>query len=302
MDLRLLETVYWIAKLGSFGAAAEHLHVSQPAISNRVKELETVLEGQLFDRTMRHAKLTPLGSEILPSIEQMMSLVANIRSAASSDKQRVRGMVRLGMSQAAAKIVLPELISEIGLRYPDIDIEFDVDISATLIARLQSRQLDVILASGSVDSFELHSEYCRSFHLSWISSPTLDIGPEPISPQSIANHRIITYGKSGMMNKIVSDAFREHGICPPHINRTNSLAAMVQLALAGRGICITAMEAVADYLAERKLRLLDVGISFQTFDCYVSYRRNQINNNAQCVAEIIMSVCERQMRDSKRKL
>ena len=79
MNLKHLETFAWIARLGSFSAAAERLGTSQPAVSMRIAELERTLGTKLFDRAGRSARITPKGRELIDYAERILSLASVIK-------------------------------------------------------------------------------------------------------------------------------------------------------------------------------------------------------------------------------
>src|ERR1700744_5848725 len=72
ITLKQLEAVYWVARLGTFAAAADRLHTTQSAISKRVNELEVFFSTPLFDRSHRAPRLTPKGRELLDTAEEML--------------------------------------------------------------------------------------------------------------------------------------------------------------------------------------------------------------------------------------
>jgi DNA-binding transcriptional LysR family regulator len=82
-ELKQYEALYWIAKLGSFRAAAEHLHITQPAISVCISELELALDAKLFDRSSHRATLTAWGREF-ESIRRALSSARRSDRAALS--------------------------------------------------------------------------------------------------------------------------------------------------------------------------------------------------------------------------
>ena len=71
MNLRFVETFLWVARLGSFSAAAERLHTTQAAISNRIATLERDLGIRLFERDVRCVRLTSLGQLAVPKAEEL---------------------------------------------------------------------------------------------------------------------------------------------------------------------------------------------------------------------------------------
>ena len=78
LTLAQIETFYWIARLGSFHAAARQLCVTQPSVSGRIRELERELGCALFDRTGGRARLTETGKAIRQQAETMLSLARGI--------------------------------------------------------------------------------------------------------------------------------------------------------------------------------------------------------------------------------
>jgi len=82
VDLRNLETFVWVAHLGGFRTAAEKLNTTQPAVSQRIAQLEDELAVKLFQREARGAKLTVKGFELLGYAERMLALRAGCRRCA----------------------------------------------------------------------------------------------------------------------------------------------------------------------------------------------------------------------------
>ena len=72
LTLKQLEAVYWVARLGTFGAAADRLYTTQSAISKRINELEVFFVTSLFDRSRRTVQLTAKGRELLEAAEEML--------------------------------------------------------------------------------------------------------------------------------------------------------------------------------------------------------------------------------------
>ena len=72
ITLRQIEAFYWTAKLGSVHAAAEHLNFSQPAVSARIKELESTLNVELFTRRNQRMQLTPEGRDAITQAERLL--------------------------------------------------------------------------------------------------------------------------------------------------------------------------------------------------------------------------------------
>jgi DNA-binding transcriptional LysR family regulator len=95
-----LKTLLWVVRLGGIGAAAQHLHMTQPAITRRIQELEKELGAQVLRREGRHVVPTALGHTCLASAERILSEVAVMRVAASGNA--VAGTIRVGVGEIVA--------------------------------------------------------------------------------------------------------------------------------------------------------------------------------------------------------
>src|SRR6478752_3008396 len=124
MTFKQLEALYWIARLGGFAQAASHLHTSQSAISKRVRELEQLFDTELFDRSLRTARLTEKGEEmfVLASklLEQRDAAVEQFGKPGVLERR-----IRLGVTELSAMTWLPRLIGVIQQHYPKVILEPD---------------------------------------------------------------------------------------------------------------------------------------------------------------------------------
>ena len=107
-DLRSLETVIWVVRLGGFRAAAARLNTTQSAVSARVAQLERELGIRIFQRGAR-VTLTAEGSALLRYAEQMVDLREEMLRAIA-DPAAMRGLLRIGISETLAHTLLPRLV------------------------------------------------------------------------------------------------------------------------------------------------------------------------------------------------
>ena len=112
MTLKHLEALYWVWRLGTFTAAAERLHSTQPAISMRIRELEESLGQELFNRAARAARLTAKGQELVGYAERVLELMAEIKTRIG-DPTIVSGVVRVGVTEYVALTWLPDLVRQL---------------------------------------------------------------------------------------------------------------------------------------------------------------------------------------------
>ena len=126
LDTQQLLTFLAIAETGSFSAAASRLHVSQPAISKRLSQLEQRLGFALFDRLGQRVVLTYRGERLLPAVREIQSCLDDIAVAAQLSDDRLSGRLALSLSHYCGLHLLPGVLEEFSSRYPDVllDLSF----------------------------------------------------------------------------------------------------------------------------------------------------------------------------------
>jgi DNA-binding transcriptional LysR family regulator len=141
MRVEQLEYIRAVTRLGSLRRAAEELHLSQPALSETVRNLERELGVELLERRQSGAKISAAGRELLPHIETVLEAVDLLRSAASGFNRTGR-TIRVGTVNAATAPLLMPTVSQFREQYPQTPVEV---VSAQQDAIHQS------LREGSLD-------------------------------------------------------------------------------------------------------------------------------------------------------
>lgn len=168
LSITNLELAVWIARLGSFTAAAERMHTTQPAVSARVKELEDALDQKLFVRQGRGAGLTPEGRQFVSKAEAVLRQLDDL--SVSFSTAHIAGVVRFGTSSICLDL-LAAVSVEMSVTMPLVSFEVDVDRAAPLLYRLESRKIDVALVSGPVDSHKYRVRSLGFDRMLWVASP-----------------------------------------------------------------------------------------------------------------------------------
>lgn len=106
MNLRFIETFLWVARLGSFRAAAERLNTTQAAVSNRIATLEAALGQDLFERMPGGVRLSPIGQRAIAPAEDLMRSAMEFRISVGRPEQ-LRSTVRIGTIDSIVQAWLP---------------------------------------------------------------------------------------------------------------------------------------------------------------------------------------------------
>jgi len=148
MTLRQFEVFLAIARAGSFHRAAEALHLSQPALSQHVRELETALGARLFDRLARRVALTDAGRVLAEHATRLFVTLADARQAIQDLQGLERGSLTIGASSTPGIYVLPRLLGAFRQRYPGIALTLRLGNSEGIERLVRASELDLGLVGG----------------------------------------------------------------------------------------------------------------------------------------------------------
>ena len=138
-----------IAETGTISAAAQSLHVSQPALSNQLKALEDEFGAPLFVRKPRKMELTDAGEILYERARSMCKLEDSAKKEIAACSVGRRGTIKIGITPNSADTILPELFIEFYKLYPDISFEIYELPSDQLTKMLQDRLLEIAVIKTS---------------------------------------------------------------------------------------------------------------------------------------------------------
>jgi DNA-binding transcriptional LysR family regulator len=256
MQIKQLEALYWVARLGGFHAAARHLKTGQPTISARVRELEQQLGVELFDRTRRQAVLTDKGRELVGYAEQMLRLASDIQQRVGT-RHKLSGRVRLGVTSVPAATWLPTLVRRLAHAYPSIALEFVVDTSESLRAQLLAAGLDIAIVSAGLPlPPALRAQPLGSVELAWLAAPSLGFPTGTVDPPTLAGSAVITDVPGSQLRSIADGWFAAAGARPARHHACPNLISRIRLACEGVGVALATPSAAVREVAEGLLRVL----------------------------------------------
>lgn len=151
-NLRHLRAFVAIAETGSFVAAAEAVHLGQPALSQAISNLESQLGVRLLERTSRSLRLTPAGEEFLVDARRVVESVTRMMERGSDWADAKRGRLELLAVPSVAYRLLPTLVREFKALHPEIEVNVHDHRDAVLRQRLERGEGDLAIVSQSSDS------------------------------------------------------------------------------------------------------------------------------------------------------
>lgn len=289
LNLKQLETFYWIAHLGGFSAAATRLNTTQPGISMRLRELEDRLGEPVFDRSHRGrgSRLTPKGRDLLRLVEQLVEIDREWQDRLGSPAA-LTGIVRVGAADTLAMTLLPSLLAQVAARHPDIDVELFVDLSVHLQARLREGEIDIAFMVGDMGSPEYEARPLGEVENAWMCGPQLALPRRRLQPADLARLPVFTHSRGSHLHRTVMSWFEAAGVRPVRLHGCNSLPMMIKLTVAGLGISVLPVPLLKEELAAGEIRRISVAAPLPPNRFVVAYAATPVQPAVRAIAELAL--------------
>lgn len=221
----LLLSFSTVADTASFTQAAERLGLRQSTVSQHIKRLETAVKLPLFARDTHSVTLTSDGAALLDYARGILDL--NRRLARHFEGSDLRGRLRFGMSEDFATSRLPDVLGDFTAQHRHIDLELTIDVSGHLYERLDSGDLDVILAKRRRG--DRRGQVAWTEQIVWAARPNLEIDPDKPLP-------LIVYSPPSISRGYAIDALESAGRAWRIACTSGSLSGLRAAAIAGLGV------------------------------------------------------------------
>ena len=157
VNLELYRVFYTVARCGSLTKAAEELYISQPAVSQAIKQLERSLGGKLFNRTHKGMELSETGGkQIFPIVEQALMLFDSAETKYAELKDTATGVVRICASDTIATHFLLPYIKKYHEKYPDVNLILQNGTSSEIIDLLKNKKGDLGFVNLPIDDSDIN--------------------------------------------------------------------------------------------------------------------------------------------------
>ncbi|NYT63733.1 LysR family transcriptional regulator [Alcaligenaceae bacterium] len=258
INLDRLRTLLVIAELGSFAKAARALNLAPPTVSLHIKDLEARIGAPLLSRKRGQIHPTAIGETLLERARRLLADAELALEDVLRQAQGLAGRVRLGASTGAIAYLLPQALTTLSARHPDIDVQVSVLTSQESLSRLLAGSLDVglvALPQAPMGGLELHP-WRRDPIMAFV--PSAWRPPAQITPAWLAKRALILNDASTQLSRVTSAWFAAAGRQPQARILLNYNDAIKSLVAAGYGAALLPHEADApvpeDRIAMRPLR------------------------------------------------
>lgn len=260
MNLRFLRMFAAVGELGSFSKAADSLHVSQPAVSKGIRELEAEVGEPLLDRNRSGVVLTETGLRFFKHARELVAAQKRIEWDLAQLRGLNAGRLRVGASTSIATYMLPPVIARFHKAHPNIDLVLLSDNKEKVIDLLLEHDLDLALVSDGVANSELTKTSWRNDDIVLVMAPDhpLAASPTPIPLGAISELLLVVRESRSGLRKLTLDALTARNVIPRRIMEIGSTETIKQIVASGVGMAFLSKEAAADQVALGRLHIKPV--------------------------------------------
>ena len=159
---RRLQVFHTVARLLSFTKAADALHMTQPAVTFQVRQLEEYFNTRLFDRTHNRISLTVVGQKVYEYAEEIFERYADMENAVKQLTGDVSGTLVIGASTTIAEYMLPSLLGDFKSKYPDIKLSLQVGNTEHIVSMVEDNVIDLGVVEAPVLNKSLAVTLCHT--------------------------------------------------------------------------------------------------------------------------------------------
>ena len=256
VKLELYRVFKEVAETGNISVAAKNLYISQSAVSQSIKQLETALQARLFARSPRGVTLTGEGQMLYQYVRSALGLIATGEDKLSQAQQLLLGTLVIGASDTVTSWFLTPYLDEFHRQHPGIRLKIVSGRSAKVLSLLKSGAVDIAFASSPADS-AVDSWPCFSTHSVFVAGSQYPCDFDHAhTRQEIADFPLILLERKASSRVFLEQELLKSGVTLNPEIELSSRSLLVSLARIGLGVAGVTLEFVQDALDAGNIRLL----------------------------------------------
>ena len=258
LTIRQLQVFVCAARHLSFARAAEELHLTQPAISMQVKELESTVGLPLFDRGGRRVALTTPGEYFLVHARRMLAVLKDAADTMARMKGVESGRLTIGLV-STAKYFVPRLLAEFRREHPGIELRLEVGNRQALLGQLTNNEVDLAVMGTPPRELDTRAEPFAANPLVMIAAPGHRLAQLSQVPVALLGDETFLVREPGSGTRTSMQIFlKERRIHPAAMVEMPSNETIKQAVMAEMGVSILSLHTIGLELRADAIRMLEV--------------------------------------------
>ena len=275
INLEYYKVFYEVAKHGNITKASQSLFISQPAITQTIKKLETKLGTTLFIRSKQGITLTDIGNQVFKHVNSAILEFGVIEDLIKNNQLLLSGNLKIGCSTNLAKKILSNPILNFSKEFPNIVITQNDSIQHTMLKQLEFGELDICFTQKNNEITTM--DFVKIFDDEFVFV---------YSPTQIHSKNCILQA-NGSFNRKIFDEYIKNNIDFDQITQIAGYNLAIDLAIQGFGYAFVPKYLATDYITENKLSILQNNINTPSIEYGYYYNKNNLTKITQKFIEFI---------------
>lgn len=275
VNLRQIEVFKSVIELGTVSRAAEVLHVSQPAASKLLMQLESDNRLRLFDRQKGRLVPTPQALHLYEEIERIFSGVQQVESAIALIKREGQGRLFVGLPPGLAGTFIHRTIARFLTGNPDVYCVIQSRRSRWLVEDALNRQVDVSISPTPIDNPNFVVERIAAVPLVCIMPVDHPMAErDSIRPEHLDGIPFVSFDLDSITGKKVADVFEQHSVNPNTVINADAVSSVSEFVAGGLGVALVFPLFVAGFEDRIAVRPFEADTQLDQYLCYAKDARN----------------------------
>jgi DNA-binding transcriptional LysR family regulator len=258
LTIRQIRIFIAAAKHMNFSKAAEELHVSAPAVSLQIKEMEADIGVSLFARNGRTIELTSAGEYFLLYARRILSTLKEAGDTMERMKGQDARILKIGLV-STAKYFVPQILGQFKREYPKAQIRIDVRNRQQLVELLRDGDIDIAIMGRPPREIDTRVEAFADHPHAFIASPDHPLAQrENIPPKALNHFELISREQGSGTRHIMETYLAEHETSPVVTMEMSSNESIKQAVIANLGVSFVSLHTIGLELENRQLVILDM--------------------------------------------
>ncbi|WP_336786243.1 selenium metabolism-associated LysR family transcriptional regulator [Paenibacillus sp. MMO-177] len=262
LNFHQLHIFYTVAERGSFSAAAQSLHMTQPAVTMQVQSLEDYFGTKLLQRSTKRIDLTEAGKALMPYARRSIELIRDTDQAMSAFTKQLKGRLQLGASLTIGEYILPRLLGPFGQTFPEIAISMKVMNTAQIIEEILNHQLTFGLIEAPVNHPDMQMEAVMSDELKLIVPKDHPLSKRPtVMLDEVAEYPFVVREQGSGTRLVMEEQLKRKKIDPADLKivmELGSTGAVKSAVEAGLGVSFISESSVKHEVALGLLHVVPI--------------------------------------------
>ncbi|WP_079710396.1 LysR substrate-binding domain-containing protein [Paraliobacillus ryukyuensis] len=273
MHLDALRTFVTLVEIKNFTKTADKLLISQPSVSLHIKNLETIFDTQLLDRSKKGFQVTPTGDILYQRAKQILTMFEHAKQEIATHHHNVSGKLTVGASLTIGEYILPTLLMDLQKHYPNLILEAVIGNTEEIVEAVKLFQVDIGLIEGQTNETEVEVYPFMEDELFFIAAPThLLAAKEKLSIKNLQNQFWITREEGSGTREYLYHVIRKEALKAKGFLTINSHQGIKETVMQGQGVSLLSQSVIKREVTDGHLVQLPIKDRqlTRTFSCIVS--------------------------------